>query len=501
MKIVIALSVGFYVFSLAGFSNAMVQPALENGLEISPLEARFIETYIERVMAPFRGAAGDDQILTREDVETSVRRSEAQQRSRYMIMYFSADLNGDLKVTRREWELAYRKGDGVGGKSFERWDADHDGEVIINEIYSFATSQAAAVVSSASPGLAKFMDLAAAQDGQLTAQELETAARVTFQKYDTNNNGQLEPVETKVLLDARRKSAASQMQDGTIAACNVPKAGPEEQVLVVSAYEAAALSTVTVAGQDEVTHTAELNIEAGEAPLFIAAISYQPMIWRLTGATERVSNFIAAKTDGVVGLAKDRVTFVDGRKCLRAWVDPDKKNNDKIDYLKRMVGSSQIGLAASYTISTVRLPSDASAEPDFKRLPSSTVTFSWGPLRSSDNTAIRSLKQYHRGGVVSIDPKSVVSSSPAQPYDVLPQEAGLAQLLEAGSLEQRPKLGYVIRSSMKRFPAGLHGAHGVRFVLDQGVAMPDGSPGHSRVLTMHQVQSIRDRTLRSVPTP
>lgn len=502
MKIVVALSIGFYVVSLAGFGNALAQPAPEDVLEMSPLEARYIETYISRVMAPFRAAAGDDQILTREEVETRIRRSEAQRRSRFMSMYFAADLDGDLKVTRREWELASQIGDNVGGKSFERWDADHDGEVSLNEVNRFAASQAAAASLLTSPRLAKLMDLAAAQDGQLTAQELEAAARVIFRKYDTNNNGELEPVETEVLLDAQRKSAASRMQDRAIAACGVPKAGPKDQVLVVSAYEGASLSTVTVAGQDEVTQTVELNIEDGEEPLFIAASSYTPMIWRLTGATERVSKFIAAaKTDGVVGLVKDRVTFVDGRNCLGGWIDPEKKTKDKIDFVMRMVGSSRLSLAAAHTISAVRLPSDAAVEPKLKRLPPSTVTFSWGPLRPADNVAIRLFKRFHPGGIVSIDPERVVSSSPAQPYEVLPQEAGLVQLLESGELEQRPKLGYVIQRPMKRFPAGLHGAHGVRFVLGQGVSMPNGSPGHSRVLTMEQAQSIPDSTLHSIPLP
>jgi hypothetical protein len=33
-----------------------------------------------------------------------------------------------------------------------------------------------------------------------------------------------------------------------------------------------------------------------------------------------------------------------------------------------------------------------------------------------------------------------------------------------------------------RFPAGLHGAHLVRFRIQKGVAMPEGDPGHSCVI-------------------
>lgn len=59
---------------------------------------------------------------------------------------------------------------------------------------------------------------------------------------------------------------------------------------------------------------------------------------------------------------------------------------------------------------------------------------------------------------------------------------GLAQLVATGDLEHRESFVYLARA-IPRFPAGLHGAHLVRFVLATGVPMPDGDPGHSCVFS------------------
>jgi hypothetical protein len=91
------------------------------------------------------------------------------------------------------------------------------------------------------------------------------------------------------------------------------------------------------------------------------------------------------------------------------------------------------------------------------------------------------------GGVVDIDPALVISSTPAERYDVLPQGFGLAQLVATGDIELRgsafPFGEYYIARPIPRFPAGLYGAHLVQFILGRGVPLPAGSPGHSCVIS------------------
>ena len=62
------------------------------------------------------------------------------------------------------------------------------------------------------------------------------------------------------------------------------------------------------------------------------------------------------------------------------------------------------------------------------------------------------------------------------------EEAGLAQLVQSGALTQNG-LGEFLINKKITFPAGLTGAHGVKFLLRRGVPKPDGDPGHSAVLS------------------
>ena len=48
-------------------------------------------------------------------------------------------------------------------------------------------------------------------------------------------------------------------------------------------------------------------------------------------------------------------------------------------------------------------------------------------------------------------------------------------------------------SSKNALPAGLNGAHSVRFILAKGVPMPDGRPGHSTVISEETGQPVTPR--------
>jgi hypothetical protein len=91
------------------------------------------------------------------------------------------------------------------------------------------------------------------------------------------------------------------------------------------------------------------------------------------------------------------------------------------------------------------------------------------------------LRRFYPGGVVEIDPKSVVASMPVARYDVLPGRAGLAQLVRAGKLEV--KNGEFLIKQKIRFPAELSNIYQVKFRLLKGVPRPDGNPGDSEVIS------------------
>jgi hypothetical protein len=94
---------------------------------------------------------------------------------------------------------------------------------------------------------------------------------------------------------------------------------------------------------------------------------------------------------------------------------------------------------------------------------------------------VSELKRFSPGGVVEIDPAKVTATAAVERYQVLPQQAGLIQLVEDGTLTQNRSGDFLVHRKT-RFPAELNGAHSVRFLVLRGVPMPDGDPGHSCVV-------------------
>jgi hypothetical protein len=116
--------------------------------------------------------------------------------------------------------------------------------------------------------------------------------------------------------------------------------------------------------------------------------------------------------------------------------------------------------------------------------PNSTVDIKAGPgviVQVGPGDLASEVARFYPGGVVEIDPASVVASRPVERYVVLPNQPGLLQLVQSGALERNNRGDFLIKRQI-RFPAELHGAHSARFLLLRGVPMPEGSPGHSCVI-------------------
>jgi hypothetical protein len=99
------------------------------------------------------------------------------------------------------------------------------------------------------------------------------------------------------------------------------------------------------------------------------------------------------------------------------------------------------------------------------------------------------LRRFNPGGVMEIDASKVISLVPATPYDVLPEQASLLQLMRSGAITRNRDGEFLIQRKI-RYPAGLAGAHSVKFLLLKGVPQPDGDPGHSSVISEETGQPI-----------
>jgi Ca2+-binding EF-hand superfamily protein len=482
-----AVLVGVAAIVAPAWAQAPVQEepapplALLNGMQ------NYREAYLAQLFSPFRAQSGPDQVLTADDVSRAQDVATAGARAAILQGFFSRDLNGDGSISQDELQSRDTRLPGRDGIS--QMDADRDGTVTFDEAKAYAKLMSAANTGfGRNASLKGLLDLDPNRDGQLTADELDRLGRAAFAVYDTDGDGVLSDAERVSRTKAMGDRASQRAMEQQALLCNFPKPGKTDRLIYVNAYEAGALSDVTVVGQDEVTETAELNIEAGDAPLYLLVSSHTPIIWRVTGHVERVTRFVASSSVnsvGVTGLAKDKVTTLARSSCLQYSATDGPRAAQQAKMLEKIVGKPVDAMILTYTLPKATLPSDGVAPRDWKPqrrpAPLSSIPLSTGGLRDVDRTTYSSFTRFNPAGLVRIDPAAVVSSGTVERYQVLPQEAGLLQLLMEGSIETPRPGAYLIKKPIARFPAGLAGAHRVTFMLGEGVPRPAGNPGHSRV--------------------
>lgn len=270
------------------------------------------------------------------------------------------------------------------------------------------------------------------------------------------------------------------------ASCELPDANPDDLVVLFGAYEADTVSTTSVAGQDGETGTARVVIEPGTQPLYVVLSAYDSTIWRFEGDVGRVRRVVLVGYygQGVTGVTADRVVdqtqWVESTyeaKCFAPFYDPQSPEGITARHtVSSALGRNPDVVAGSYSVGALTLPSTAVAPS-----PAGTVPAGFDP------DVFELATWFMPGGLLTIDPATVVPVDRAEAYVVLPAAFGLSQLVGTGALEYRggdivDAVFYIARP-LPRFPAGLAGAESVTFILKRGVPMPEGDPGHSCVLS------------------
>lgn len=470
------------------------------GQSLLPQANESRETYLARLLQPLRRYGSNGTELSRDDIERAAAQALAGRRAAFMSAFFSLDRDGDARLNADELAAAPERPQRPMPLPGTFIDADGDGAVSMAEAYEqakAATQEMAGTVIDST--LNDMLALDPNGDGRLTADELEAVGRANYTRFDADGDGLFSAGEKTVLIEAQRKAASEAAVQRAFGRCNFEKAAASEKLYLIGSHEAGTLSSVTVAGQDRETETAAVEIEPGSEPLYIVASSYTPMIWRVTGAVERVARFHASARGGVgvVGLPKEKLRVVSDGECLPRVYSAGGKEQKLPEALTMAFGKPADGVFFSYTAAAVKLPSQTVgadvrtpiSKPRGERPP---LSLAW--LKPTDAETLNALLRFSPGGVVEIDPASVVASSTAERYAVLPQEAGLLQLLQEGSLIRQGNGVYRIDKPVARFPAGLNGAHSVRFVLGKGIPRPAGSPGHSKVLDADDAQAPGERS-------
>jgi Ca2+-binding EF-hand superfamily protein len=431
---------------------------------------------------------------------------------------------------------AYRQAEAIV-QSFRSLDADNDGKVTFAEAGNAAKQiPRQNRENTASGRTQQALTLAATPGGSLPLNDFLGAGEAVFRKLDADGDGKISQQETvefwrspaapdaaaqakateALAARSRQRTETQQQQQqrsrsepaaAMRVGCAMPAPTAKAKLMLLGLYQAEALSSLAIDSQDVVVHAGRLVIEPGEQPLYIVIPTHAAVIWQVSGAVERVERLVLTSGTtgpnsgagnvpplvGAAGLPSERVSFFAHSGCLRFFSEvPSAASVEATAAVRQAAGREPDAVISANSVLGFNLPSGKINSMQQVRVRTLTIEKSEGSLRIEGNpsnvivragpsSAREDLLRYSPGGIFEIDPKSVVSSRPVQPYEVYPYQAGLVQLLETGALTQNQSGEYIVRKKF-RFPAGLYGAHSVKFVVLRGTPIPEGDPGHSCVI-------------------
>lgn len=530
-------------------------------LQVRVTPGATLRTYLERYATEFRGFDADgDGAFTEADVVLHEAVASAAARTGALLMTMRADLDGDGAVTADEVRRLYRYerrtvAPGTAPPAAPQYrsgqptdehldfavrqsmaaDSDGDGRVTLSEALAHQASKQQAEAGSQpvaqTPWRANyqlFLVFDANGDGRITLAELEAAAEAVFGSIDADGNGIASAEEIKAAQgrleqptaearqaaqEAARKrdqerreaeAARQKVEQEARAACAMPKASDRARVMVLGAYETEALSTAAIGSQDRVTHAGDVTVEPGDEPVYVVVATYASVVWRFSGAVDRIERVVLGSRSGAAGLPADRVTMLTGGDCLGYFSEaPSIQAAKAAGAVARETGKTPAGVFGRYEVGGFTVPSGrigGVTDPNKPQVliiqkSAGTLTIEGDPRgvivqTPSTRNLERELLRFNPGGVIDVDPAAVVARLPVTRYEVLPQQAGLIQLVQQGALSQNRGGEFLIHRKM-RFPAGLAGAHSVKFLLLRGVPLPDGDPAHSAVVSEETGEAIK----------
>lgn len=474
------------------FARGLPQELLK---QISRGEDRYLESVSRELFK-----LSPDGVVTKELVELAETRQKVGTRVKKLSLIIQHDLDGNGIVTSEEIELAtpFLQTSQRSNLVLVHFEADEnkDRDLSYNELIVYFDKKADSENirrRRTSSGSLMHFDFNA--DGKVDLEEVSSVLAA------------LSDDDLKSLTDRRARTR-------TPASCKAPKPSPGSQVVLLGGYEGPAVSTIAVGGRNQTTSVALITVEEGDVPLYVFASAYDPIIWKFDGATERISQVViqprVTRTGpgaAVAGIAADKVTLVDARSCIeKAYYKAGGQALRAKALLSAHLKTDIKYVVSSYSLDHIKIPSgNVDLEKTSKRrkayrvpteftLGANKYELSTSGMRRADSAGeysnhipaarqtVRSMMRFYDGGLVPLSLEDITPKKGAELYDVLPQQAGLLQLMADGQLVLTPDQYYHVRKPIARYPAGLSGAHSVRFIVGKGIEPPAGSPGHSTVI-------------------
>jgi len=370
-------------------------------------------------------------------------------------------------------------------------------------------------------------------DGQVTWPEYFGAAEALFRNVDANSDNAISNEEERnfernpaafvseearaaalAVLRAREEQARLARARGEVVeelTCAMPAASPDAEVVGVGLQYLTALSNLAIGTQDVAVHVGRLVVAPGDTPVYAVLSSGDAVIWQVSGAVERLEHLVLhtvrstmaspsgpqAPLLGATGIPAERVTFLGRPDCFRILTEVPSVEVAVAAARIREHSGREPRMFAEVIGGEVHVPSGEmpGAGDWIIRWPRYVVP-GFGAVRivgepgnatvvTDPVDAQAEFERYTPGGVVEIDPEDVISTLPVEPYEILPEEAGLLQLLERGAITMNRLGQYVVHEKI-RIPADIDD----NFLLLRGVPLPEGSPGRSHFISEETGEEI-----------
>ena len=270
--------------------------------------------------------------------------------------------------------------------------------------------------------------------------------------------------------------------------CEGLEAPADLPLYVVGFYDAATLSTTWLGDENKETQVVDVDVEPGPA-IHLVITSYGRIIYRFAGATSRIARLtlMSHHVSGATGIPAERIGFWE--HCL-SYGQTDEANVRRV-----FAGRSAAAMSNGHELQRIRIGEDIALSEG------ANVQFS-GTDEETDR-----LYHYHPGGISRVDPRAVAISVAVGAYRVLPQEAGVRQLVMNGALVPTtevdvrrwetaarargtanapaprrggPSYGAYRVTRPTRIPAGLCGAHLIEVYAPSPTYIA-GDPCHSTI--------------------
>jgi hypothetical protein len=343
------------------------------------------------------------------------------------------------------------------------------------------------------------LELDADGDGVTTVHEAEARARQLFARYDRDGDGLIDPDRQPELSQVERARKSEAKLQRTAERCGAPPAPQDAKIVLFSTHRAQAISSAAVNGPMEATMTAGVTIEPGTEKLYLVLSTDRNMIWRIDGAVHRLTYVVLleGKMDpfkssaAATGVDRSIVFWGDRENCamVRGTTAFPQTNARFIALHGRPPDVfEQVDVLASVSVPSmefvgVRREGAVPVRRTACRtaLQRGGTVFRPEPAEGADAAPcdwIRAEMELELpGGLIEIDPASVVGRRPAVAYEVWPSPFGFRRALDEGvltDLSNETDIRFRVEKPLRYFPPAAGRGRQMTFELAEGIQMPRG---------------------------